>query len=66
MHVGIALKPSTPVEHVFPYCDAGDVDLVSRVQDVTQTMVSSQLRPKAWLHLEQQGESPVAGTAAER
>lgn len=30
MHVGIALKLSTPVEHVFPYCDAGDIDLVSR------------------------------------
>jgi len=30
MHVGIALKPSTPVEHVFPYVEAGDIDLVSR------------------------------------
>jgi ribulose-phosphate 3-epimerase len=28
MHVGIALKPSTPVEHVFPYVEAGDIDLV--------------------------------------
>lgn len=31
MYVGIALRPSTPVEHVFPYCEAGDIDLVSVV-----------------------------------
>lgn len=28
MYVGIALRPSTPVAHVFPYCEAGDIDLV--------------------------------------
>ena len=33
MHVGIALKPNTPVQHVFPYCDAGDIDLVGPVRD---------------------------------
>lgn len=28
MYAGIALKPSTPVESVFPYADAGMVDMV--------------------------------------
>lgn len=29
MYAGIALKPSTPEEAVYPYVDAGLVDLVS-------------------------------------
>lgn len=28
MHAGIALRPSTAVECVFPYVEAGDVDMV--------------------------------------
>ncbi len=28
MHAGIALRPGTPVECVFPYVDAGDCDMV--------------------------------------
>ena len=28
MHVGVALKPATPVELVFPYVEAGLVDMV--------------------------------------
>ena len=28
MHAGVALRPSTPVEAVMPYLEAGDFDLV--------------------------------------
>ncbi len=28
MHVGVALRPSTPVAAVLPYLEAGDFDLV--------------------------------------
>lgn len=44
MHVGIALKPDTPVEHVFPYVEAGDIDLVSDQSPPLELMICRRLR----------------------
>lgn len=38
MHVGIALKPSTPAEILFPYLDQGLLDLVRHVCCLSNTM----------------------------